>query len=229
MQSLQELKAFIESDSQLRELQKVVESRTREQGPSDPSHDLAHFLRVALWTLRIGGTEVNAREAVAAALLHDIVNLPKNSPLRKEASRLSAEESSKILPSMGFSSDAISRIENAIRCHSFSRGEKPVTPLACALQDADRLEALGSIGIMRCIATGVQMGAEYFHSRDPWAKQRPRDDSRYSIDHFYTKLLQLTETMTTDAGRLEATRRADTMRDFLRRLGEELGEAAPEK
>jgi uncharacterized protein len=96
-----------------------------------------------------------------------------------------------------------------------------------ALQDADRLEALGSIGIMRCISVGTRMNGEYFHSGDPWARNRELNDNRYSIDHFYVKLLKLPESMTTAAGRTEAQRRAETMRIFLERLGEELGEPAP--
>jgi uncharacterized protein len=227
MESLEILKQTIEADRELRALCSWVKSKTAEQGPSDPGHDLAHFLRVAFWTLKIAGTQVEAREAIAAALLHDIINVPKNSPLRKEASRLCAEEAEKVLPQYGFSAEAIARISEAIRCHSFSRGEVPTTPLAKALQDADRLEALGSIGIMRCISIGARMNGEYFDSTDPWAKERALDDARYSIDHFFVKLLKLPESMTTDAGRVEAKRRAETMRVFLERLGEELGEPAP--
>ncbi len=227
MESLEQLKQTIEADAKLRALRDFVQDKMNEQGPSDPSHDLAHFLRVALWTIKIAGPQIEAREAIAAALLHDIINVPKNSPLRKEASRLCAEEAERVLPMYDFSAEAISRISEAVRCHSFSRGEVPTTPLAKALQDADRLEAIGSIGIMRCISTGTRMGGEYFHSTDPWAKERTLDDGRYSIDHFYVKLLKLPESMTTEAGRKEARRRAETMRIFLERLGEELGEPAP--
>src|SRR5262245_22939204 len=46
----------------------------------DPGHDLAHCLRVAFWTVRLGGGAIEPRRAVAAALLHDVVNVPKNSP-----------------------------------------------------------------------------------------------------------------------------------------------------
>lgn len=230
MESIESLKQHIQADPDLRSLKAWVEDQLQNQGSA--GHDLAHFLRVTLWTLKISSAEfesdaVDAREAIAAALLHDIVNVPKNSPLRKEASRLCAEKAESILPSHGFSSQAIARICEAIRCHSFSRGEVPKTPLAKALQDADRLEALGSIGIMRCISVGTQMKTDFFHSADPWAKQRSLDDARFSIDHFFVKLLKLPETMTTRAGRTEALQRAETMKAFLKKLGEELGEPAP--
>lgn len=194
----------------------------------DPGHDLAHVLRVALWTLRIGGDAVDADEAVAAALLHDIVNVPKDSPDRARASELCAEQARAWLPEHGFEAHAVARIADAIRDHSFSRGAVPEAPLGQALQDADRLEALGVIGFMRCVSTGSRMGARYFHDTDPWARRgRARDDLAYSIDHFFEKLLGLAATMNTEAGRIEAERRTTYLRLTLEHLGAEIGEAPP--
>jgi uncharacterized protein len=102
---------------------------------------------------------------------------------------------------LGFSEEAASRVGAAIRTHSFSRGEEPTSLLGEALQDADRLEALGVIGVFRTISTGSRMGAEYFHASDPWAEDRALDDRRFSIDHFFTKLFGLAATMRTEAGR----------------------------
>ena len=167
------------------------------------------------------------REAVAAALLHDAVNPPKDSPKRARASERSAALARERLHALGFAPESVTRIADAIRDHSFSRGAVPATPLGCALQDADRLEALGAIGLLRCISTGVRMGGAWFEADDPWAEIRPLDDTRYSVDHFFTKLLKLPATMRTVAGRAEAERRAAFLRDFLSRLGEELGRPAP--
>jgi hypothetical protein len=69
---LASLKHAIEGDDALRALLAEVAPRLDD----DPGHDLHHCLRVALWTVRLGGEEVDWRHAVAAALLHDIVNLP---------------------------------------------------------------------------------------------------------------------------------------------------------
>lgn len=193
----------------------------------DPGHDLAHALRVALWTVRIGGDAIDRRRAIAAALLHDIVNVPKNDPARARASELCATEARRILPEYGFDTDAIDEIANAIRDHSFSRGAVPVSALGNALQDADRLEALGAIGIMRCVSCGTQMGATYFDAADPWAERRELDDMAYSVDHFFTKLLGLHRTFRTDAGRQEALRRTETLRSFLGALSHELGVPIP--
>ena len=221
------LEARIAADPALAVL--LDESRARDAAAAvpDPTHDTAHALRVAHWTLRLGGTEADAREAIAAALLHDAVNPPKDSPERSLASVQSAEAARERLTALGFAADSVERICVAIRDHSFSRGAVPATPLGRALQDADRLEALGAIGLLRCISTGVRMGGAWFHTDDPWAEARPLDDAGYSVDHFFTKLLTLPATMRTEAGRAEADRRVAFLREFLAHLGGELGRPAP--
>jgi uncharacterized protein len=225
---LSALTARIAEDPALATLLAEARARDAALGVPDPTHDTAHLLRVAHWTLRLGGDGVDAREAIAAALLHDAVNPPKDSPERALASERSAEFARGRLSALGFEPSAIERIADAVRDHSFSRGAVPQTPLGCALQDADRLEALGAIGLLRCISTGVRMNGAWFHGDDPWAETRELDDARYSVDHFFRKLLQLSATMRTEAGRAEAERRAAFLRGFLRQLGEELGRPAPE-
>ena len=206
----------------------LAEARARDAAAArDVTHDVAHLLRVAHGTLLLGGDSIDPREAVAAALLHDAVNPPKNSPERALASQRSATFARERLPALGFAPEAVERIAAAIRDHSFSRGAVPESPLGRALQDADRLEALGAIGLLRCVSTGVRMGGEWFHGEDPWATGRALDDARYSVDHFFTKLLQLPATMCTEAGRAEAERRADFLRAFLAQLGAELGSPPP--
>lgn len=220
--SREEVEALIRADRGLAALRALVEAG------DDAAHGLAHLLRVAVWTLRIGGREVDEREALAAALLHDLVNVPKNHPDRARASELSARAAAPHLAAAGFDEAAVSRICGAIRDHSFSRGAVPETPLGCALQDADRLEALGAIGLARCFATGERMGAALFHQTDPFATARPLDDRAYSVDHFYAKLLTLPDTMRTPAGRAEAERRAAVIREFARSLARELGVDPPD-
>jgi len=193
----------------------------------DPGHDTAHCLRVAVWALRLAGGALDPRLVIAAALLHDVVNLPKNSPERARASELSARHALSLLPRHGFSPEESASITEAIRTHSFSRGEAPTNELGRVLSDADRLEALGAIGLFRTISTGVRMGARYFHPTDPWARERPLDDRAYSIDHFFTKLLRLPETLSTVAGRAEAKKRAAYLQATLAALADELGVDAP--
>ena len=65
-------------------------AQAAERFDDDPGHDLQHALRVARWTLRLSDGQVPPRLALAAAVLHDIVNLPKDSPDRAQASERSA-------------------------------------------------------------------------------------------------------------------------------------------
>lgn len=213
------LRETLASDPTLRALIGVVEQRMA----ADAAHDIAHCLRVADWTIRIAGDEVPIRLSLAAALLHDVVNVPKNHPDRGRASARSADEARVVLRELEFSEDDIELVADAIRDHSFTRGATPESTLGKALQDGDRLEALGVIGTFRCIATGVRFDAAFFDADDPWAEHRALDDTRYSVDHFFVKLFKLPATFQTAVGRAEANRRVTIMRSMLVALGDELG------
>jgi uncharacterized protein len=217
------LLTFIASDPALAALLAEVRHRA---SAADASHDLDHLLRVALWTLRCDPA-LEPRLAVAAALLHDAVHVPKDHPDRSQASERSAELARDRLAAHGFGPAEVALAAEAIRDHSFSRGAEPASDLGRALQDADRLEALGAIGLARCFATGAAMGATLFDPEDPWAERRPLDDRRHSVDHFFTKLLRLPETMRTPRGRVEAARRAMVLRAYLEALAAELGGPPP--
>lgn len=221
-----ELERFIACDEVLGTV--ATEVRRRFEGePHDAAHDFRHALRVAGWTLRIVGEAVPPRLAILAALLHDVVNVPKTSPDRARASELCAGFARELLVKLALPAEEIELVADAITDHSFSRGAVPRSELGRALQDADRLEALGALGLMRCISTGVSFGADYFHPDDPWAEHRELQDLRYSVDHFQTKLLGLAATMQTEAGRREAERRTEFLRVFLRQLASEIGSDAP--
>lgn len=197
---------------------------------SDNSHDINHARRVMRSALEIAAGEGggNQRVIIAAAYLHDWINLPKNHPERARASALSAEAARPILKSLGFDEAEREAACHAIVAHSFSAGITPETLEAKALQDADRLEALGAIGLARTFAISGQLGSSLFDGEDPFAVNRPLDDKRYSVDHFEVKLLRLPETMQTSMGRQLADRRADVLRRFLADLAEELGAALPQ-
>jgi len=207
--------------------------RAKQIKPVDAGHDFSHIERVARMTVEIYSKESKTRRHVAtreeidactvAALLHDCVPVPKNSPLRKESSRLASEKAREWLVELEWAPKSINEICDAILDHSFSSGRTPRSLLGEALQDADRLEALGAIGLYRVIATGVSMGAELFNSDDPWAKSRELDDRKYSIDHFFTKLLKLPETFRTAAAKEEAKKRTDYLQGFVDQLRGEIG------
>ncbi|MEM9070229.1 MAG: HD domain-containing protein [Myxococcota bacterium] len=224
MDDLATLHQRIDDDPALRTLRDELERRwTEDPAGPDPGHDLAHALRVAHWTLLLA-PEVDPRWCIAAALLHDAVNVPKDSPERASASSLSADLARALLPTAGFASAATEEVAVAIRDHSYSRGATPTSDLGKALQDADRLEALGALGLCRTFSCGARMGAAYFDPDDPWAQGRDLDDRRYTVDHFFTKLLTLPKTMNTEGGRQEAERRAEFLRSFLQQLAVEIGQ-----
>jgi len=199
---------------------KKIESSDLE---NDPAHDLAHFERVVRTAREIAARELARFEVVLpAAWLHDLVNVPKNDPRRAQASRLSAQAALVFLRETGYPEEFHADIAHAIEAHSFSAEIEPLTLEARIVQDADRLDGLGAIGIARCFAVGGRLGRPFYDPADPWAKHRPWDDTVFTGDHFYVKLFKTAETLKTEAGRAEGHRRVEVMRRFLRDLGEEL-------
>jgi uncharacterized protein len=113
----------------------------------------------------------------------------------------------------------------AIEAHSFSANIKPRTREAMVVQDADRLDALdalGAVGIARCLMLGGAMGRPLYDPDESFPNARTLDDAANVLDHFYVKLLHLSSTMTTPAGQAEARRRTKFMREYLRQLGWEI-------
>lgn len=190
---------------------------------SDPAHDLTHVRRVVKNTLYLTEIEsANLDITLPAAWLHDCVSVAKNSDLRSHASRLAADEAIRFLREIGYAEACLDPIHHAIEAHSFSAGVRPMTLEARVVQDADRLEALGAVGIARCLLTGGAMGTPLYDPEDPFCERREPDDRRFTLDHFYCKLLRLPETMQTRAGRDEALRRVDFMRRYLAALAMEI-------
>lgn len=166
----------------------------------------------------------NADTAItlAGALLHDIVNLPKDHPERKHASRMAAERAHGLLVDAAFSEAEIKHVQQVILEHSFSLGLRPSSIESAIVQDADRLDAVGAIGVLRVTSCGCRLGAAYYHRQDPFATARPLDDKSFTVDHFFTKLFQLPELMNTAAAKTEAAKRVEFMRDFLAQLENEI-------
>jgi uncharacterized protein len=135
---------------------------------------------------------------------------------------MAAARAIEFLGNAGYPADCLPGIQHAIEVHSYSAGIEPRTIEAKIVQDADRLDALGAIGVARCIAVGTALGRTLYHPDDPFCARREPDDSGASLDHFYTKLLKLVDTMQTVAGRREALRRNEFMRSYLAQLRTEI-------
>ena len=184
---------------------------------TDGSHDLTHIVRVWRNAAAIAATEPGCDAAllVAAVILHDCVAVEKNSPLRSQASRLAATRAGEIAGELGFAPDRVAALAHAVAAHSFSAQIEPETLEARILQDADRLDAIGAIGVARCFYTGGRMGSGLYHPTDPRGQDRVRDDARYALDHFEVKLFRLGEGFRTRAGQAMAQQRLATMRQFV--------------
>jgi uncharacterized protein len=189
----------------------------------DPAHDISHVRRVVKNTIYLTDIEEsNALVTVPAAWLHDCVSVAKDSPLRSQASSLAAQSAVEFLASTDYPPALLDAVYHAIEAHSFSANIACRTLEARIVQDADRLEALGAIGIARCLLTGGSMGTPLYQADDPFCESRSPDDRSFTLDHFYQKLFTLPDTMQTGAGRNEARRRADYMRAFLEQFRGEI-------
>ena len=190
----------------------------------DGAHDAAHLLRVWRSARRIAEHEPGCDTALlaAAVLLHDCVAVEKNSPDRPIASRLAAARARIVIAPLHWSAARMDALAHAIEAHSFSAAIPPVTTEARILQDADRLDAIGAVGIARCFYTAGRMGSALYDAADPHASARPLDDRRFALDHFAAKLLRLCDGFQTQAGRTLAAARLAHMQAFLAAFDAEL-------
>ena len=176
----------------------------------DASHDFAHVKRVTSNAIAIFDEEqnrlpqLNPMTILLGALLHDVED-------KKYIASTAPSESAieRILLSCGFAEDYVSNIRQLIEGVSYSseikdpaRVERLVDeiPELAIVQDADRLDAIGAIGIARCFTFG---GAKSVRSMDD------------SVQHFRDKLLRLEGMMKTDTGRRMAATRSQRLKDFI--------------
>ncbi|HWR02569.1 MAG TPA: HD domain-containing protein, partial [Humidesulfovibrio sp.] len=201
-------------------------ARLSKEGACDPAHDLLHLERVVATAKRIAAAEgADLTVVIPAAWLHDYVVVPKDDPRRDQASRLAAAEALAHLKDIGYCSaqacaeraatlglPLYEAIGHAIEAHSFSANIAPRTLEAKVVQDADRLDGIGAIGIARCFACAGTMNRPFYSTQDPFCTSREPDDALFTIDHFYRKLFKTAASMQTEAGRKEAERRVEVMR-----------------
>ena len=172
------------------------------QGNGD-GHDLAHSLRVYHNAMMIAEMEGQGEEEIIAlsALLHDC----DDHKLFHTGNNANARS---FLQDEGLSEGRIEEICKNITSVSFSknRGKVPETIEGKIVQDADRLEAIGAIGIARCFQFGGSHGRSLENS----------------IEHFYDKLLLISKELNTPSARKMAEKRDKLMDDFLKAWGEEM-------
>ncbi|EMX9092427.1 phosphohydrolase [Klebsiella oxytoca] len=191
----------------------------------DAAHDISHFRRVWATAQRLAEeSDADRLVILTACYFHDIVSLAKNHPERSRSSAMAAEQTLTILQSdfPDFPPERYAAVLHAIEAHSFSAGMAPCSEEAKIVQDADRLEALGAIGLARVFAVSGALNNILFDADDPFADRRELDDKKYALDHFQCKLLRLPETMQTEKGRAMALHNARFLVQYMAKLSAEL-------
>lgn len=190
----------------------------------DGSHDVSHLHRVWTNVCAIRDTEGGDHQILlAATLLHDCVSVEKNSPFRSSASRLAAAKATELLAEMGWDEERTQAVAHAIESHSYSADITPTSLEAKILQDADRLDALGMVGVARLFYVSGRMGSHLYDPAAPQAQQRDLDDKRFAVDHFTTKIFTLAQGFQTATGRHMAQVRHARAERFLIEFMEEIG------
>ena len=203
-------------------LERVFKDSKRLMG-AEPAHDFEHVMRVYKNVEFLCRAEnLNSELALASSLLHDIILYPKTGKNAKNSAKESADAAKTILKKIGYSNDEVRIITDAIADHGFSLGKTPKTIEGKILQDADRLDALGAVGIARMFAVAGSEGRRFYDPEDPFCESRIPDDNIWTFDHFYKKLLILEKTMHTDSAKTEAKRRTKVMIEYLEEMRREI-------
>ena len=192
---------------------------------AEGGHDWWHIYRVWKTAMHIAEhEEVDIFIVELGALLHDIADAKFHDGDENIGPKTAVE----FLRSLEVEENTIIHVENIIRHISFKGGNQAQTfksPELDVVQDADRLDALGAIGIARTFATGSRFNAALYAKEDPFLEHgRTPNDKAYMVDHFFTKLFKLPETMQTKTGKSIAEERITFMKSFINTLKREIGD-----
>jgi uncharacterized protein len=204
------------------------EARSIYAASTDAAHDLAHIERVwrngrliAMAARRDEHWEVDGDILEAAIFLHDIGHHVGD---RDEHHAVASARIAEQMLRKHQLDHMVWPVGEAILEHSYALGRTPETNEAKVLRDADRLDALGAVGIARCFAVGGHQGqAHLYETTDPLGTDRQLDDRAYMLDHFELKLFRLPDEMFTEFARSEAKRRVKVLRAFRSALLKESG------
>ena len=182
------------------------------------SHYVDHVERVVALAKRLAEFEGADVEVVeAAAWLHDAGRAAEDLGECEDHAVESARLAPELLRRAGFPEEKIAAVVKCVERHRYSKGLKAETIEEAVLQDADRLDALGAIGIYRAIKIGLQAGKPFYD-----ASIKPAEvyagNSKTTINHFHEKLFKLPDSMNTETGKRFALQRIRIMREFVREL-----------
>lgn len=206
-----------------------IETARRHYAENDSAHGFDHVLRVWKLAERIGLAEgADMRVLRAAALLHDIGRAEEKRSGRCHA-EVGAERAAAILVDQP--KELVARAAEAIAQHRFRGDRGPSSLEAKALYDADKLDAIGAIGIARAYAIAGATRQRLWADVSPTYAERPatagRDDqdsgTHTPVHEYHFKLVKLRDRMHTATGRRMAEARHAFMASFFERLGQEVG------
>jgi len=209
--------------SEIQKWQQIFSDYIHNLETADAAHDASHVQRVAISALKFSAIEnANLEIVLPAVWLHDCVTVSKSSDLRSKASSLSAQKAQQLLQQWNYPQQYIKEIKHAISAHSYSANIIPTTLEAKIVQDADRIDSIGAIGVARMMMVGGKMDCCLYHEHDPFCSHREPNDRQWTVDHFYSKLLKLNSGFHTQAAIKEAQRRHQYMLNFLKQLDSEI-------
>jgi len=190
---------------------------------NDPAHDFMHIMRVYKNAEKICKLEkVDRKLVLVSVLLHDIIKKTDSDKRSKSSADLSADKAILILKKLQFSENDIIIVAEAIRNHSFTKNKISKSIEGRILQDADRLDALGAVGIARVFSVSGSKKRQFYQLNDPFSKNREPNDKKWALDHFFNKLLVLEKSMNTKTGKIEAKKRTIVLKNYLDSLKKEI-------
>ena len=203
-------------------IKSVVDYLKKEFEGEGTGHDWFHIQRVWKLSAHIAlKEEAEPFITQLTALLHDIAD----HKFVANADQAAAERISQLLLPLGVSEDIVdSVIENVKNCSFKSSldGPRELSPECQIVQDADRLEAIGAIGVARTFAYGGKVGNPIYDPEVPPSEFKSSKDylnnRTHTINHFYEKLLKLKEGMNTTTGHKLAETRHRFMEEFLKQF-----------
>ncbi len=190
---------------------------------NDPSHDFLHIKRVVEIAKKIALEENgNLSVILPASYFHDFIIVPKNDPRRKEASKMSAEAALIYLKSIHYPELYLDEIYEAILGHSFSANVHVKSLSAKIVQDADRLDGIGAIGVARAFAISGILGRDFYNGHEPFHLNRELNDQIWTLDHFYIKILKVYDLLNTESAKRIGKTRQEFMLNFINQLKSEI-------
>ncbi len=202
---------------------------------SGSAHDFEHTLRVFRLASSIAESkeDVDMKVLKSAALLHDIAREREDEDVTGDIDHavLGAEMADDVLKGLDFTEREVKEIWHCIRAHRFRGEEEPKTKEAKILSDADKLDAIGAVGVARCFTLAGEYGEKLYSDIDleEYKRQnltengRLKDISKHAPNIEYEiKLKRIPDRIYTEEGKKIASKRMDFMEDYFERLEREI-------